>query len=102
MREIDIEELESALADGATLVDVREPQEYAAFHVPGAVLVPMAQLGSRADELDKERPVYLICHSGHRSGVIAELLGERGFDAVNVLGGTAAWVRSGRPYDQGL
>jgi len=102
MREIDIEGLERVLADGAALVDVRQPQEYVAAHVPGAVLVPMAELGYRVDELDKEEPVYLICHSGHRSGAIAELLADQGFDAVNVAGGTAAWVHSGRPFDQGL
>jgi rhodanese-related sulfurtransferase len=102
MRETDIEGLEEALADGAVLVDVRQPREYAEAHVPGAVLVPMDQLGSRVEELDPGRPLYLICRSGHRSAAVAEVLGAHGFDTVNVAGGTAAWVQSGRPYEQGL
>jgi rhodanese-related sulfurtransferase len=102
MREIDIDGLESALADGAALVDVRQPQEYAEAHVPGAVLVPMDQLVARIGELDKDEPVYVICKVGSRSAAVAEFLSVHGYDAVNVTGGTAAWVRSGRPYDQGM
>ena len=102
MREIDIDGLESALADGAALVDVRQPQEYAEAHVAGAVLIPMDQLVARIGELDKEEPVYVICKVGSRSAAVAEFLSVQGYDAVNVAGGTAAWVRSGRPYDQGM
>ena len=47
MRETDIDGLRAALAEDATLIDVREPQEYAEAHVPGAVLIPMGQLASR-------------------------------------------------------
>jgi rhodanese-related sulfurtransferase len=101
MREIDVDQLESIMADGATVVDVREPAEYAEARVPGAVLVPMAQLAARMGELDRAAPVYLICRSGHRSGVMCQLLEGHGFDAVNVAGGTVAWVRAGKPYDQG-
>jgi rhodanese-related sulfurtransferase len=102
MREIDIEGLEGALAEGAALLDVRQPQEYAAAHVPGAVLVPMDQVVARIDELTRDEPLYVICKVGSRSAAVAEFLSVHGFDAVNVAGGTAAWVRSGRPYDQGL
>ena len=102
MREIDIEGLESALAEGRALVDVRQPQEYAEAHVPGAVLVPMDQLVSRIDEVPKDEPVYVICKVGSRSAAVTEFLSVHGYDAVNVAGGTAAWVRSGRPYDQGM
>jgi rhodanese-related sulfurtransferase len=101
MREIDIEGLDSVLADGAALVDVRQPQEYAEARVPGAVLVPMDQLVGRMHELDKDEPVYLICRVGSRSAAVAEFLSGHGYDAINVAGGTAAWIRSGRPYDQG-
>ena len=102
MREIDIDGLESALADGAALVDVRQPQEYAEAHVPGAVLIPMDQLVARIGELPKDEPVHVICKVGSRSAAVAEFLSVHGYDAVNVTGGTAAWVRSGRPYDQGM
>ena len=102
MREIDVAGLEEALGEGAVLVDVREPQEYAAAHVPGAELVPMHQVPGRMDDFDRDRPVLLICHSGHRSAAVAEFLSAQGYDAVNVVGGTAAWVNSGRGYEQGL
>ncbi len=102
MREIDIDGLESALTEGAALVDVRQPQEYAEAHVPSAVLVPMDQLVARIDELDRDEPVFVICKVGSRSAAVAEFLSVHGYDAVNVSGGTAAWVRSGRPYDQGM
>jgi rhodanese-related sulfurtransferase len=101
MREIDVDQLEELLADGATLVDVREPMEYVEVRVPGAILVPMGQLADRMGELDKAEPVYLICRSGHRSGVMCEVLEGHGFEAVNVAGGTVAWLRAGKPYEQG-
>ena len=102
MREIQVDEMEQLLADGAVVVDVREPMEFAEVHVPGAVLVPMGQLPGRLDELDRSEPVYLICRSGQRSAVMCDVLVAHGFDAVNVAGGTLAWVRAGKPYEQGL
>jgi rhodanese-related sulfurtransferase len=101
MREIDIQQFASVLADGGNVIDVREPGEYVAGHVPGARLVPMGQLPSRLGELDRSRPVYVVCASGNRSGAMASLLHQNGFDAVNVAGGTNAWVRSGRPVTTG-
>jgi rhodanese-related sulfurtransferase len=100
--EIDVARLEQVLSEGGQLVDVREPQEYAAAHVPGALLVPMGRLTARLDELDASSPVHLICASGNRSGAMCDLLAARGFTAVNVAGGTAAWIASGRPVEGGL
>jgi rhodanese-related sulfurtransferase len=99
--EIDINELARARTVGATVVDVREPMEYVRGHVPEAVPVPMGQLSSRLGELDRTRPVYLVCASGNRSAAMADLLVSAGFDAYSVAGGTAAWVRSGRPVETG-
>lgn len=102
MQEIGVDRLEEALAEGAVLVDVREPQEYAEAHVPGATLIPMGELGGRLQELDPASPVYLICRSGHRSAAVGQALETRGFQTVNVVGGTLAWVRSGKPFERGL
>lgn len=102
MREIDVAQLELALRDGAQLVDVREAAEFAEAHVPGAELVPMGQLTARLPELDRTRAVHLICATGNRSGAMCALLDAAGFDAVNVTGGTSAWLRSGRPVEGGL
>lgn len=99
MREIDVDQLEELMASEVALVDVREPAEFDEAHVPGAVLIPMGQLGARLGELDKNAPVYLICRSGHRSAVVGELLESHGYAAVNVAGGTLAWVRAGKAFD---
>lgn len=101
MREIDIDETARALENGAVVVDVREPQEYAAGHVPGARNIPMGRLTARAHELDLGSPVHLICASGNRSSAMVDLLAAQGFDAVNVAGGTAGWITSGRPVVRG-
>ncbi len=88
--------------DGAVVLDVREPAEFVSGHVPGSILMPMSQLGARIGELDRSRRTYLVCASGNRSGAMTEVLRARGFDAWNVAGGVAAWVRSGRPLEPGL
>jgi rhodanese-related sulfurtransferase len=80
------------------LVDVREPNEWAAGHAAGAVHIPLGRLASRAAELPADVPVYLICAHGNRSKVAAQLLQRAGFARpVNVRGGTAAWMRAGLP-----
>jgi rhodanese-related sulfurtransferase len=95
--EIDIDQLAAAVKGGAAIVDVREPGEYAAGHVPGAVLIPMGQLPGRMTELDRGAPVYVVCASGNRSAAMTGLLRSAGFDAYSVAGGTSGWARSGRP-----
>lgn len=101
MSEVALDSFAAAHADGATVIDVREPGEYVGGHVPGAVLVPMGQLPSRVSELDRSRPLYVICASGNRSGAMTDYLRRAGFDAWSVAGGTSAWARSGRPVVTG-
>lgn len=86
---------------GALLVDVREPDEWAAGHAAGAVHIPLGQLASRARELNKDREVLLICASGNRSSLATDLLRRSGHSrAMNVAGGTRAWVRAGLPLER--
>lgn len=101
MREIDIDQTATALVGGGTLVDVRETEEYADGHVPGALNLPMGHLTHRIGELDRTAPVHVICASGNRSSAMVDVLTAQGFDAVNVRGGTLAWISSGRPVDMG-
>ena len=101
MSEVTLEAFAAAHADGAPVIDVREPGEYVGGHVPGAVLVPMGQLPSRASTLDRVRPLYVICASGNRSAAMTDYLRRAGFDAWSVAGGTSAWARSGRPVVPG-
>ncbi|TWP38546.1 MBL fold metallo-hydrolase [Leekyejoonella antrihumi] len=73
-------------------VDIRNQGELIAGMLPGACHIPLAQLASRADELDPDRPVLLYCASGWRSSVGASLLRAKGFaDVSDLLGGYGAW-----------
>ena len=95
--EIGIDRLAGAVRGGATIIDVREPGEYVAGHVPGAVLIPMGQLPGRMAELYHGAPVYVVCASGNRSATMTGFLRDAGFDAYSVAGGTSGWASSGRP-----
>jgi rhodanese-related sulfurtransferase len=100
--EVDIDTFAAAHAKGAAVLDVRERDEYAAAHVPGAVLIPLGELGPRLDEVPAGRPLYVICATGGRSLRAATALQNQvGMQAVNVAGGTKAWIQTGRPYDVG-
>lgn len=98
--EIDLERF-AGLQPEAFVLDVREPDEYAAGHVPGATLVPAGSLAGAAGGLPADRTIYVICASGNRSLRAAQALVMSGLDAVSVAGGTSAWIRSGRPVRTG-
>lgn len=101
MREVSIKAFASARADGAVTIDVREPGEYLAGHVPGVRLVPMSELAARLDELPRNQPLYLICQTGNRSLDVAGFLAREGFDARSVAGGTSGWQAAGYPVIRG-
>lgn len=96
IREITVAELESLLATGARLVDVRETDEYESGHVPGAVHVALGTVPDHVDAFRGDGPVYVVCRSGARSMRACEFLAQQGIDAVNVAGGTLDWVAGGR------
>jgi glyoxylase-like metal-dependent hydrolase (beta-lactamase superfamily II)/rhodanese-related sulfurtransferase len=101
VREIDIDALEARPPDTVVL-DVREPEEYAHGHVPGAVSLPQADLASRLDEVSRDRPVMLVCQRGMRSYRAAQFLVQMGIDQVaSVKGGTAAWRAAAKPLAMG-
>lgn len=99
--EIDVDELERRLAGGATVVDVREPDEYISAHVPGAALVPLATVPEKVEALSGDGPIYVVCAKGGRSAKAVEFLRGQGIDAVNVAGGIGAWVDAGKPIVAG-
>ncbi len=84
------------LPTDAVLLDVREPDEWAAGHVEGATHVPMGEVPIRVGELPAAAPLYVICRSGKRSGEVVLWLAEQGIDSVNVAGGMQAWAAAGR------
>jgi rhodanese-related sulfurtransferase len=81
----------------AVLIDVREPDEWTAGHVPHAVHVPLGELAGRLADLPEDGQVYLVCRSGGRSARATAYLNQNGWDAVNVDGGMKAWAAAGRP-----
>jgi phage shock protein E len=86
----------------AVLLDVREPNEFAEVRVPGSFLVPMSQLGSRVDEIPRDRPLLVICAMGSRSQQVAGYLLEQGWEDVgNVAGGISTWERMGLEVRKG-
>ena len=86
-----------AVPDEAWLLDVREEDEWAAGHVPGATHIPLGQLGARTGELPPDAAIYVICRSGIRSARVTAALNGAGWRALNVAGGMQDWVAAGRP-----
>ena len=74
------------------LIDVREADEFAEGHLPGAINLPLSDFLERYEELDKDKPYYIICRSGARSAQACAFLEEEGYDVTNVAGGTSAWL----------
>jgi rhodanese-related sulfurtransferase len=93
--EIEVAALAARIAEGALVVDVREPHEYAAGHVPGAVPMPLATVPDNLDRFRSDGPTYVICQSGGRSMRACEFAAGEGYDVVNVAGGTGAWIAAG-------
>lgn len=85
---------------GAVVLDVREPREFEAGHVPDSLFIPLGQIVERAGELDahRGRPIVVICHGGKRSATACERLAKLGFtDLYNIAGGILAWRKAGLP-----
>ena len=79
-------------AAAVTLLDVREPPELALAAVRGALHIPMRTIPARIGELDRGKPLVVMCHGGARSRRVAEYLAANGFDRVfNLAGGIDAW-----------
>jgi rhodanese-related sulfurtransferase len=97
MQSITVQQLRERAA--TPLIDVREPYEYEAGHVPGSVNLPMSTLGGRLEELPDE-PFDVICQVGGRSARVVQALEARGFDATNVDGGLAEWAAAGFPIER--
>lgn len=88
-----------AVEKNAVILDVREPEEWDAAHIPGAIHIPVGQLEQRLSELPQGRPLVAACRSGSRSEDATRLLRERGYDAANLAGGMTAWRRAGLPIE---
>lgn len=81
----------------ATVLDVREPEEWAGGHIAGATHIPLGDLTTRLAEVPAG-PVVVTCRAGGRSARATEFLRSRGLDATNLDGGMTAWDAAGRAY----
>ncbi|MCS4536118.1 rhodanese-like domain-containing protein [Corynebacterium sp. HS2168-gen11] len=93
MREVLVQDVPT----DAQLIDVREPDEYAAGHAATAINIPMGEISARIQELRADTDIYLICHSGGRSFQVGMFLAQQGLPVINVAGGTTAWHAAGLP-----
>ena len=100
VKEITVEELKE-IADESVVIDVREEYEFIEVRATGAKLLPLEQIPDAVTALPKEKQIYIICASGNRSMVACEYLNSKGFDTVNVVGGTIAWNAAGYPVSRG-
>jgi len=92
----------STRASGAAqILDVREPDEWAEGHIPGAVHIPLGSLPARTGELDSSVSVIVVCRSGVRSLTGADILLKAGFDdAKSLAGGMLDWAAAGQPIER--
>ncbi|MHB0914926.1 MAG: rhodanese-like domain-containing protein [Thermoleophilia bacterium] len=102
--EVTVPETEKLIAEnGALVVDVREPREYAAGRIPQSRHIPMSQFSSRLGDLDsdRDRPIVVSCRSGRRSASVSVMLCRQGFSEVyNLKGGINAWTRADRKIER--
>ncbi len=100
--EVDPEEAQRLIAGGGQLIDVREPWEWAMAHIPGATLIPMAEVRQRISEIDPNRPVVVHCAVGARSAKVVEELRQAGYTQVfNMAGGIMEWSNRQLPTESG-
>lgn len=80
--------------DKITVIDVRTPDEYAAGHIPGSLLIPFDEIKVKSDQLpqDKNTEIVVYCRSGRRSAIAAETLISLGYAKIYDLGAVSSWT----------
>jgi rhodanese-related sulfurtransferase len=102
IKEISAFELKNMMESGEApnILDVRETHEFREGHIPGALNIPVGLIPVKTDEIDKNKPWYVICLSGGRSAAAVQYLSAMGWDATNVAGGMSLWtgeIETGMP-----
>lgn len=93
VEETELAALLNEKGDETIVVDVREPEEYEAGHIPGLPLLPMSSIPAVVAEMDKEKSYIFVCRSGSRSQNVALYLKDQGFrDVKNYAGGMLEWT----------
>ncbi len=90
--EINADDAHQRQSVGAVIVDVREPDEWRQGHIPGAVHIPLGQLGKHVGRFDRSQELIFVCRSGNRSAAAVGALAQAGYEQVsNLQGGMIAW-----------
>lgn len=96
VEQVSVQDVSGLPSDSVQFVDVRRSAEYDATHAPHAINLPLDKLPKEVDQLDPEKPTYVICQGGYRSSLGTSILENAGFKTIyNVTGGTAAWINAG-------
>jgi rhodanese-related sulfurtransferase len=100
--EVSVSEAAARREAGAFMLDVREPEEWNEFHIPGATLIPLGELAARVDELPRDQEIVVVCRSGNRSRTGRDILRDAGFEQVSSMaGGVTEWQAAGYPTEAG-
>lgn len=92
---VSVDRAQELLAEGATMVDVRESSEWRTGHAPAAIHIPLADLTRRAGRFNKDQPIIVVCASGMRSRTGAQTLRSLGYTATSLSGGMRSWSHAG-------
>jgi rhodanese-related sulfurtransferase len=91
VKSVDVNEIDDLLGEIA-LIDIREPYEYKAGHLPTSKNIPMDTILEKPEQyLDNIKEYHIICHSGSRSSMACGVLKDKGFNIINVAGGTGRY-----------
>jgi rhodanese-related sulfurtransferase len=100
--EVSVDQALALRESGAFVLDVRQPEEWNAVHIPGATLIPLGELSSRLGEVPRDRQVLVVCRSGNRSAQGRDILLGAGFPSVtSMAGGMNQWAAAGYPTTSG-
>ena len=101
-RKISVQQAAAKKEEGAYILDVREAWEWARSHIPGSVLIPLAQLKNRLNGLPRDKEIIVVCRSGNRSMIGLDIIRKAGFDkSSSMVGGLIVWQASGYPTQRG-
>ena len=97
------ERFDSGAPAACQFIDVREEEEHAEAHIPGARNIPLSEFPARLDEISEDAPVVLVCNTGVRSSQAALFLAGMGYDQdliYNLEDGTKGWMKKGYAVDR--
>lgn len=103
--EVHVDDVHKTLPENSVIIDVREPGEYLAGHLPGAVNIPRGvlefQIAGYLGERDQPGPIFLYCRSGGRGALATDVMQQMGYQEVsNMSGGFEAWTKAGLPVTE--